>query len=48
MLNAPQAELDALLMRISDLEQLVSSLMDYTKDLESSLKMANDRMELEQ
>ena len=46
MLSAEQQEIDALLMRIADLEQLVSALIDQKKDLEYSLKIANERKEL--
>ncbi len=47
MLNAHQAELDALKQRIEDQDQQIASLTDYSKDLECSLKMANERKELE-
>lgn len=47
MLNSYQQEIESLLMKIADFEQLVSSLMDEKRDLEYSLEMANERKELE-
>ncbi len=43
-----QEEINMLRQRVEDQDQQIASLIDYNKDLEYSLKLANDRKELEQ